>query len=266
MINVQVIRALLLLTLGQCLTACTSEPGGSPDTILSIGFMILLVIAFFGLIFVSVAVANVIHVVRNRPLQRAREELVARIMLDLRARKKTHKYCVYLRSFNADAIQLPAAPAGPPSLTIYTFDGWLYESLSADAGAMLCIGNRGFQIGTPRIASTDATWRADVQLLLKGATLILLMPWDTDGVLEEFAMLAKSPKLRAKTIFVMPFEGPGADAARHWNEAQKQLGKLGYDIPRFQESGGLFSASGRHAFISDIASGEKLQYLIGKQL
>jgi hypothetical protein len=181
------------------------------------------------------------------PEQRAYEKRVQVLMDQLRRNELTQPFCLYLRSFRAGFsmswFNLSTSRQYAPALVEKSFDEHLVNAL-APIGPVVCLGNQGYAVGAARIHTTDEQWRSDVALLLQSATLVVLVPWHTDSVMEEFAEILKTTSLQKKAVFFMPPDAAGLLVAQQWEIAMKRFLDKGMRLPAFEPDGALFNSRG----------------------
>ncbi len=245
--NKVISMALTAASLASCGKGESGEVSGPMSLLALVGIPLLVALAYGFFMSTRGAIRTAVRI----PEQRMREGLAEQILSRLRNNQVPGRYWLYLRSYRSDrfAPDWYRAVHGfttTPDLAVEpTLDERLRDSLEARFGHAVCVGKKDFAIGASRIVSTDANWRADVELLAMKAELIVLMPWDTDAVLEEFCTIMKTSALRSKVIFFMPPFVHGKSMSRHWNAAAARLKILGYKIPPYEDAGGFFSASGK---------------------
>lgn len=192
-------------------------------------------------------VAEVIKLALNLPSQRTAEKSASELLSQLKRREPTPPFFLYLRSFHTDFtmdwFNLIGSRQYAPSFFQGSFDEQLAKSL-APFGLLVCLGTRGYELGAARIASTDDQWRSDVALLLQDATLVILVPGHTDGVMEEFAEILKSKSLEKKAVFFMPPDASGILVEQQWNLALLRFREQGLVLPAYQADGALFNSRG----------------------
>jgi hypothetical protein len=241
-------------------TACSGgqshDGGGGIRAIL--GYLLIIAVAFVVLAAFG-ALASASSVAMNLPRQRERENRAQRLVECLRGGNVAERYCLYLRSFDTDSVPyIPNSPGGGPPLTYRSLDETITTALEQNYGLVVCVGNKGFTAGAARIESADDTWRSDVDLLLKNATLIVIIPWHTQGVLEEFMLLMGSASHKRRALFLIP---PGAGETG-WRLTRSKLKHLGYKVPEYVECGALFSAYGHIGAFHELYSPDDLEDLL----
>lgn len=113
---------------------------------------------------------------------------------------------------------------------------------------LIALGRPGEAVGAGRIQTADATWQADIDLLIQRAQAVLLVPSERPGTRWEIEKLLREGLL-PKVVFVMPprsAEG-GYDTQARWEVARTSLASLGVELPPYDPDGLLFelSAQGR---------------------
>ncbi|MDX2253136.1 MAG: ankyrin repeat domain-containing protein [Nitrospira sp.] len=121
----------------------------------------------------------------------------------------------------------------------FNFEGLLVLALSK-LTSVVALGYDTNQIGPLAISATDSTWRDKVSRLTEAASMILIIPSDSDGVRWEIASLRARGYLY-KTVFIAP---PGADQMwleKDWNKMRQHTDLRNLEIPPYCESGFLFT-------------------------
>jgi len=224
-----------------------------------------------------VTIKESIRTAINRPEQRQRETEAEALLSEVRSGNTTKVFWLYLRSFQSDnlSVDWDRAVTGftrtPTFDAELTVDELLMRGLRERYGPALCVGRKGFLLGAARVESTDELWRSDVALLAKHASLIVLMPWDSDSVLEEFATIVSAPSLRRKAVFFMPPFSHGRRLDWKWETAKGRLKHLPVPFPDYTEEGRFFTWDGRSCtsfvLLDAHRVGEHLQDLLaGKEV
>jgi hypothetical protein len=105
---------------------------------------------------------------------------------------------------------------------------------------LIALGRPGENVGAGRIATADAHWQADIDVLIRRARGVLLVPSDRAGTRWEIDQLQRSGLL-PKVIFVMPPRaGSGYDSAARWEAARAALASQGLQLPPYNPRGLLF--------------------------
>jgi hypothetical protein len=115
-------------------------------------------------------------------------------------------------------------------------------------GALVGLGRPGEADGAGRVDSNEASWRQKAATLAMASDLILLVPSDRPGTVEEMKLVAQAGYL-GKTIFLMPPEVDGGkfDVADEWSKAKEAASALGLALPDYQPEGAFlaFASDGR---------------------
>lgn len=115
-------------------------------------------------------------------------------------------------------------------------------------GALVGLGRPGEADGAGRVDSSEASWRQKAAVLAAASDLILLVPSERPGTVEEMKLVVEAGYL-AKTIFLMPpkVDGGNFDTADEWSKAKEAAAALGLGLPDYQPEGAFiaFASDGR---------------------
>ena len=114
---------------------------------------------------------------------------------------------------------------------------------------LIALGSPGESVGAGRIVTVDNRWQVDIDLLIRRATGILLVPSDRPGTLWEIDKLHREGML-PKVIFVMPpLAQGGYDSTARWNAARAAAADIGLDLPPYDPQGLLFELDAQGHFL-----------------
>lgn len=189
--------------------------------------------------------------------QAANDRTAQQLMIDLRAdpAAPVAEFYLYLRAFETTGrLHVPLyLRLRKFSLGLYRLETGDLESYVSNAvgraAPMVAMGRPGEAVGAGRIAAQDADWEADIAVLMKRATGILLIPSHRPGTLWEMDRL-KAEGILDKVIFVMPPRARGQlDTEERWEAARKIMADHGLDAPAYEDRGLLFEVdpAGRSA-------------------
>jgi hypothetical protein len=100
------------------------------------------------------------------------------------------------------------------------------------------LGVRG-EIGVGRIESNEKSWKSNITVLATNASMILLLPFTSEGVKWEIDLLLSNTLLN-KTIFLMPPDSRYIDPKREWEKATELYSNFGLKLPVYNSDGVLF--------------------------
>lgn len=150
-------------------------------------------------------------------------------------------YSLYLRPFDTtDRLMTQKAQTVIGSGMHIDFETLLHRVL--EPYFFMCgLGRKGEMLGAGRIQTNDDIWYKYFQILVENADLVLMIPSDHEGTLTEMQYLTEQ-KLLYKCIYIMPETiDENLDYESKWKRTQKSALKLGWEIPFYDSSGGVFT-------------------------
>lgn len=139
-------------------------------------------------------------------------------------------YCLFLRPFRSV----------PHEYNVYRDEYIPVEERIAEVFHVLCpiitVG-RKLTVGPGSVESSDEQWQADVRLLMKHATVIIVLPDRTPGMAFEIKEILKS-KYLDKTIFIAPPAFRDTETwEEEWDQASQALREAGLQVPDYSPRG-----------------------------
>jgi hypothetical protein len=197
-------------------------------------------------------IAACVCLVLSIPLRRAilytrqeRHDVAARRLLeDLRAGKapECKEFFVYLRSFETTGRLKP-----PFFFTVFVFERLHTNELESflalaleKQGPVVALGVPEEAIGAARILDGEASWKADIQMLLRRAAGVLVLPSAHEGTKWEIQFL-KQENLLSKCVLLMPPRTRQFDWRSKWEQAAQALQQYSITLPEYNERGLLFT-------------------------
>jgi len=190
--------------------------------------------------------------------QRKREKQAARILSDL---KRTHPknrnaYLLYLRPFFSTGNLPVERPHGGFLSSLPIMRGYFDEKVDEKAvelektvanalhpfGLLIGLGKPGEQVGAARVVSDERAWRSDVELLVKYAEFLILIPSERHGTSWEISLVRDEGFLE-KCVFLMPpaLYFSKIDIESVWAATSKSLQKIGFKLPPYNSKGMMFT-------------------------
>ncbi len=176
--------------------------------------------------------------------QRIRDLRAETIYGTAREGHPTKAYTLYLRPFaSTDAIaETGMGMTIAPSALGFGLGALVGERFELEAqiekavrplGPMIGLGAPLEHFGAGRVTVSEAEWRDAVKTLMKGASLIVMLPSSRPGTLEEIGYVLDSDIVK-KTVFVDP---PRAGAKKYrqadeWKKLQDAFKQRGFALPQ----------------------------------
>jgi hypothetical protein len=106
---------------------------------------------------------------------------------------------------------------------------------------LIALGKPGEHIGAGRIETDDASWQEKIDLLLKYAATIVMIPSYREGTLWEVDWLRANDAL-VRTLFLLPptDSDTGLDVKSHWEQTAARFRDYGIILPPFDRRGAMF--------------------------
>lgn len=186
----------------------------------------------------------------GRKKRQIKRDLRADLLVAKLGRGANEPYCLYLRSFSAETklrrkkdiwwfIFLEGDIFGIDRETL----DLLISAELRRSYPVVALGRPGDRLGAGKLPSTDADWQDLIVLLMSRASLILMTPSTSVGVLWEASHVRAHHS--AKTIYVMPppsyYRKFAPEVERHWQETQSSLRSQGVFLPSYDPKGAFFT-------------------------
>lgn len=174
---------------------------------------------------------------------------------DLLLSEQTHKQVpplfLYFRPFKTTGqlhLRNPESDVAGPMPVMFEGKTMELESILREGleryGALVGLGRSGEADGAGRVESSEESWRQKAAMLADKARLILLMPSDRAGTLEEMQLVRQTGYL-TKTLFLMPPqpEGGSYNAAEEWSRARASAVQAQLTLPEYRSAGCFFTCA-----------------------
>jgi hypothetical protein len=168
-----------------------------------------------------------------------------------RSAEKSQNFALYLRPFKVTD-NVPTSLPG-----FLDFEGLLEDALR-DTIPLFALGHPMETYGAGRILTDDASWQKKIIPMMEEAQTIFIIPSDRPGTLWEIEHIFQN-NLIEKCVFIMPPTGATKwtkkpeenweydkaliDQSRDWVDAARALEAVKIHLPRYEQSGGLFTIS-----------------------
>ncbi len=180
--------------------------------------------------------------------QAIRDKRATQILENLRTESRSEKYAIYLRSFvvtgNLEIAYIESLWQGQSlGNRRETCD---LESLLAEAfepfEPLVALGTPGEHIGAGRILTSDGSWREQIELLLRGAATIVMIPSFRSGTEWEIDWLI-AHRCIERTLFIMPPRERKTkfDLPVFWSTTVEKMRSKGIHLPPFNDRGAIFT-------------------------
>jgi hypothetical protein len=192
--------------------------------------------------------------------QEIKDNTAKEILNSIENKTDFEPFALYLRPFDTTnkLMTQQVQTANGPSMHI-DFETLLERAL--ESYFFLCgLGKSGEMIGAGRIETEDDKWYYNYQLLADNASLIVMIPSNHKSTYQEMKYIAKN-KLLNKCIFLMPETvDVNLDYDFEWMDTQLEAIKLGWDLPDYNSSGGIFNLNndGTCDYIQNLSMSTKL--------
>jgi hypothetical protein len=188
------------------------------------------------------------HLIRVRDLrsgQRTRDGYAVHIKCAVLQGGALPTYSLYLRTFELTAgLGVPFEEhrllRGVDGQKDRDLETLLAEALEPMA-PLIALGRTGEHIGAGRIEVVEQGWQYLVELLMRGAGCIIVIPSHRHGTLWEVATLLRRQLMRS-ALFLMPSstEKTKYAVAGSWRNAVEDLRELAVILPSYTSSGAVF--------------------------
>lgn len=172
--------------------------------------------------------------------QHARDIRAAAIFDALRRGETPPHYSLYLRPFASTNVIGKTVGVGLQSERI-ELEAQI-ERATRPIGRLIALGAPLEHIGAGRILAGEQEWRAAIDLLLKHAQLIVMLPSSRAGTLQEISMILGSD-LITRTVMIDPpnFDAPRRvyDQAAEWAKVQAAFKQASFQLPDEKRGGTL---------------------------
>jgi hypothetical protein len=230
---------------------------------------------------------NLIQDGEDEELQKTRDKnavVLKNKYLSLISEDEAAGFSLYLRPFDSTDILQSQSASGVDSRGGYlTLDmESLIERSMSKKFPLIALGKPGEMIGAGRILTSEANWKDEIDILIKNAELIFILPSDHPGTLHEIQLI-KDYQLLAKCIWIMPesvsemgyhaFIGTGVprfvskiqytDFSGLWDKTQKELKTKGVILPDYNSKGMFYKLdeSGHLIKTAELALSKKFNKL-----
>lgn len=241
------------------------------DTALTLGILFGLVFVGYAALLITLASASALvgfTILFTLAVQRRYETaLLVKSVVDNRAHRS---FCLYLRPFRSTGFGRNPESADPATLmidTIVTYDEeragigqnaartkalekWeetafisqpvelMLAKAMEPSSQLVGLGRARDFRGIGVFSTEDSGWQAIAAALIDQATLIVVVPGSSEGMLWEFEYLAKSEANMRKTVFLVPPHGsPNLDIQTVWTEAKAAFRAVGWSCPKATNEG-----------------------------
>lgn len=190
-----------------------------------------IVIPAFGTL-TGAAGATVLSTLAELYGQNARDIHAAQIFDALRRGEKPRPYSLYLRPFASTNVIGKTVGVGMQSERI-ELEAQI-ERATRPIGRLIALGAPLEHIGAGRILAGEQEWRAAIDLLLKHAQLIVMLPSSRAGTLQEISMILGSD-LITRTVMIDPpninVPRKHYDHATEWAKVQAAFKQASFQLP-----------------------------------
>jgi hypothetical protein len=174
--------------------------------------------------------------------------MVAQTLLD--EQRVSTEFSLFLRRFGAEQIKRPFFPAIHPTLIDESFLPNTFESFLSDQMYGWCplvgLGRLEEVVGAGKIVSSDAEWQTNIEVLLRSAKIIFLVPALSPGTMWEVREILNDRALLSKTVVLARPEFYGGDVKSEWQAIRMAyLKDFRCTFPDYDPKGLAFSLSGK---------------------
>lgn len=215
--------------------------------------------------------ANVFGALGELYGQRARDIFANEVFAAIRRGEKPKPFSLYLRPFaSTNVISATGGFIGFVAERV-ELEGQV-ERATRPIGGLVALGAPLEHIGAGRIQVPDTEWRAAIDLLLKHARLIVMLPSSRQGTLEEISMILGSDLVTRTVLIDPPNLGSSKhyDHAREWAKLQQVFSKAQFELPAEERRGALlYYGSRRKPLLRerlDIDAEDRIQRLFKRTL
>jgi hypothetical protein len=180
--------------------------------------------------------------------QRARDIGAAAIFETLKRGARPRQYALYLRPFASTNVIGKTVGVGMQSERIELETQ--IERATRPIGPLIALGAPLEHVGAGRIQVPDEEWRSAIDLLLKQASLIIMLPSSRAGTLQEIALILGSDLIK-RTVMIDP---PNIDVPKReydhtieWARVQAAFTKASFELPDEGRGGALIFFGDRRA-------------------